>query len=115
AALDEQIPYGRSDRATGPLAAWQHAGDLEVRIPGGRMPDAAEAAVAGGDLGLQYGTRVVTQQQIDVADNAGADRGRPVAAARAHRGDAVGELDFAHGAERFRSVCAIHRAAIDVD
>src|SRR5206468_8696961 len=46
---------------------------------------------------------------------AGADRGRTIAAAGAHRSDAIGELDFADGPERLRSVSAIHRAAIDID
>src|SRR5450756_1955680 len=79
------------------------------------MPDAAEAAIAGGDFGFEYGARGLAEQQIDVADDTGADRGRPVAAARAHRRDAVGELDLADRAERFRPVSTIHRAAVDID
>ena len=55
------------------------------------------------------------EQQIDVADDAGADRGLAVAAARAHRRDAIGELDLADGPERLRPVRAVHRAAIDID
>ena len=31
-----------------------HAGDLRIGIPGGRMPDAAEAAVAGGNFRFQH-------------------------------------------------------------
>ena len=79
------------------------------------MPDAAEAAVAGNDLRLQHRLRAVAEQQIDVADDAGADRGLAVAAARGHRRDAIGELDLADGAERLRAVRAVHRAAIDID
>ena len=79
------------------------------------MPDAAEAAVAGGDLRFEHRPRAVAEQQIDVADDAGADRGGTVAAAGAHRRDAVGEFDFADRAERFRSAGAVHRAAIDID
>ncbi len=79
------------------------------------MADAAEAAVAGGDLGLQHRLCGVAEQQIDVADDAGVDLRLAIAAAGAHRGDAVGELDFAHRAERFRSAGAIHRAAVDID
>ena len=39
------------------------------------MPDAAEAAFAGGDLRFEYGRARFAEQQIDVADDAGADRG----------------------------------------
>ena len=79
------------------------------------MPDAAEAAVAGDDFGFQHRLGAVAEQQIDVADDAGADRGLAVAAAGGHRRDAVGEFDLADRAERFRPVGAVHRAAIDID
>ena len=79
------------------------------------MADAAEAAVAGDDFGFENGARAFAQQQIDVADDAGADRSATVAAACAHRRDAICEFHFADGAERFRTTGAIHRAAIDVD
>ena len=59
------------------------------------MPDAAEAALAGDDFRLQHGLARFAQQQIGVADDAGADRGRSVAAARAHRRHAIGEFDLA--------------------
>jgi hypothetical protein len=36
------------------------------------MPDAAEAAVAGGDFRLENRARGVAQQQIGVTDDAGA-------------------------------------------
>lgn len=79
------------------------------------MPDAAEAAIARRDLGFQHRLGGVSQQKIGVADDTGADRGRAVASAGAHRRDALGELDFADGSECLRSVRAIHRAAIDID
>ena len=79
------------------------------------MPDAAEAAIAGNDLRLQHRLGAVAEQQIDVADDAGADRGLAVAAARGHRRHAIGELDLADGAERLRAVRAVHRAAVDID
>ena len=79
------------------------------------MPDAAEAAVAGDDLRFQHRLRAVAEQQIGVADDAGADLRRAIAAARAHRRDAVGEFDLADRAERFRPAGAVHRAAIDID
>src|SRR4029077_16111866 len=79
------------------------------------MPDAAEATTAGGDLRLEHRFRLIAEQEIDVVDDAGADRGRTVAAARRHRRDAIGELDLADRAERLRPVRAVHRAAIDID
>src|SRR4029079_6649144 len=86
-----------------------------ILVPGRGMPDAAKAAVAGGDLRLQHRLCGVAQQQIGVACDAGADRGRAVGTARAHRGDAVGELDLADGPERLGSVRTVHRAAVDID
>jgi len=59
-----------------------------------RMP---EAAVAGGDFRFENRARGVAQQQIGVADDAGAQRGATVAAARAHRRDAIGKFNFANG------------------
>ena len=79
------------------------------------MPDAAEAAIAGGDFRFQHGPRRLAQQEIDVADDAGADRGRTVAAACAHRSRAIGEFNFAHGAQGLRSAGAVHRAGLDID
>ena len=77
-------------------------------MPRKRPPPAAISASSTG-LGL------IAEQEIDVADDAGADRGRTVAAACRHRRDAIGELDLADRAERLRPVRAIHRAAIDID
>src|SRR5579863_10701566 len=42
-----------------------HARDIGVGIPGGGMPDAAESAMARGDLRLQRGLRALAEQQID--------------------------------------------------
>jgi hypothetical protein len=47
------------------------------------MPDAAEAAASRDDFRFQHRARGVAQQQAGVADDAGADRGGTVAAARA--------------------------------
>ena len=41
--------------------------------------------------------------------------GRAVAAAGAHRRDAIGELDLADRAQRFGPAGAVHRAAVDID
>ena len=79
------------------------------------MADAAEAAVAGSDLRLQHRFRAVAQQQIDVADDTGADQGLAIAAACAHRRSTVGEFDFADRAECLWALRAIHRTGLDID
>ena len=88
---------------------------LGSEVPGGGMANSAEASVAGGDLRLQHRLGAVAEQQVDVADDAGAHRALAIAAARRHRRDAIGELDFADGAERLGSAGAVHRAAVDID
>ena len=92
-----------------------HAGDIGIGVPCRGMPDAAKASASGGDFGFQNLARAVAEQEIDVADDAGADRRRTVAAACAHRRDAVDELDLADRAQRFGSPGAIHRARLDID
>src|SRR5438067_1287560 len=84
-------------------------------IPCRGMPDATKAAVARGNFRLKHGARGLAEQQIGVADDAGADRGETVAAARAHRRRAIGEFNFAKGAQRFRPAGSIHRAGLDID
>src|SRR5438067_9852813 len=79
------------------------------------MADAAEAAVAGSDLRLQHRFRAVAQQQIDVADDTGADQGLAIAAACAHRRSTVGEFDFADRAECLWALRAIRRTGLDID
>ena len=61
------------------------------------MPDTAEAAAAGDDLCLQSRRRAFAEQQIDMADDAGADRGFAVAAARSDGSDAIGEASSPTG------------------
>jgi hypothetical protein len=53
--------------------------------------------------------------QIGEADDAGADPRLPVPAARAHRGDAVGELGLAYRLHRLRPLGAVHRARLHID
>ena len=79
------------------------------------MPDAAEAAIAGGDLGFEHAARAFAQQQIDVADNAGADRGGTVAAARAHSRGPIGEFNLPDGSQRFGPAGTVHGAGLDID
>lgn len=92
-----------------------HAGDIGVGVPGRGVPDAAKAAVAGGDFRFQHRSGSFAEQEIDVADDAGAERGLAVTAAGGHRRNAVGELDLAHRTKCFGPVGAVHRAAIDID
>ena len=89
--------------------------NVSLCVPADRVADAAEAAVAGGDLRLQHARDAVAEPQIGVADNAGAQPALAVAAARAHRRGAVDEFDFADRLHLRRAVGAIHRAAFDKD
>src|SRR6185312_11381711 len=80
------------------------AGDILVGIPGRGMTDAAEAAVAGGDLRFQHGLGAIAERQVDVADDAVGDQRLAIGAACGHCGGAIDELDLADRAERFRSI-----------
>ena len=46
--------------------------DAGIGVPAGLVADALEAAVAGGDLGVEHRARLRAQAQVDVADDAGA-------------------------------------------
>ena len=76
------------------------------------MPDAAEAAVAGLDFGLEDGLCTVAQHQVDIADDGCTDRRGIVARARS---DAGGKLDFSDRAQFFRSALVVHRVAFDIN
>src|SRR5258705_9288032 len=89
-----------------------HVGDVRVRIPGGRVPDASEAAVAGRDFRLQHRSRAFAEQQIGMADDTGADRGGTIATARAHRRGAVSEFDLPHPAQRLLPAGAVPPACL---
>src|SRR5205814_8399176 len=53
------------------------------------------------DLRFQHALGGIAEQQVGMADDAGVDLRLAIAAACAHRRDAVGELDLAHRAEGF--------------
>src|SRR5262249_41981860 len=91
------------------------AGSDLVGVPGGRMADAAEAAIAGDDLSFKHGLGAVAKEQIDVADDPRTDQGLAIGAACRHRRDAIDELDLADRAERLWTRCAIHRTRLDID
>jgi hypothetical protein len=54
-------------------------------VPGHRMADAAEAAVAGGNLRLQHAGHAVAEAQVGVPDNARTQPALPELSARTHR------------------------------
>ena len=76
------------------------------------MADAAEPVTAGADMSLQNVAGFLAVAQIDVADDAGTDFRRTVAAGGAHRGDAVDEFGLADRAESLRTLGSVHGAAL---
>ena len=87
--------------------------DARIGVPAGLVANALEAAVAGGDLGVEHVARLLAEAQVDMADDAGAGAQVPVEARRAHRRDAVGELGLADAAQLGRTVLAVHRVTVD--
>src|SRR5690348_260327 len=79
------------------------------------MADAAEAAASRSDLSLEHGPCRLAEQQVRVADDTCADQGLAISAARAHRRNAIGELDLADRPKAVRPRSAVHGAAINVD
>ena len=75
------------------------------------MADAAEAPVAGGDLGAQHILHGGAQGQVREAHDAGAGPRLPVTPRRAHRRSAVDELDLAYRGLRRRPAGPVHRGA----
>ena len=86
-----------------------------IRMRRGDEADAAEAAAAGGDLRLQHPLDRRPQRQIGIADDAGANPCPAVAAGRAHRRHAIGELDLADRPHLGRTGGAIHRQPFEID
>jgi hypothetical protein len=79
------------------------------------VSDAAETAVAGGDLRLQHSHDAVAEAQIGMPDDAGAQPALAVAAARGHRCRAIDEFDFADRLYLARAVGAVRRTTFDKD
>ena len=86
-----------------------------VLIPGGDVADAAEAAIAGGDMRLQHVACQRAVAQVDMADNAQRHAGGAEGTALAHRRLADHELGLAHRLEGVRPGGALHGAALDED
>lgn len=75
------------------------------------MAQAAEVSTAGRDLGFEHSRHAITQCQIGMPDDAGADARRPVLPAVAHRADAGAALDLADRLHLQKALGAVHRAA----
>ena len=84
------------------MAVW----DLVAGVPAGGVANAAEAAVAGGDMGGQHRLDRGAERQICEADDAGAGARLAVAAARRHGGGAIDEFGLADDAQLGRPVGA---------
>jgi hypothetical protein len=90
----------------------QPAQDRSVGVPGCHVPDAAEPAVARGELRLKHVADSASEAQLGEADNAGRHPDRAVQPARAHSGDAVDELGFPDRRHLFAGVGPVHRMAL---
>ena len=83
-----------------------------ARVAGRRMPDAAEATVAGGDMGLEHRPGTIAKEKINMADDAGACSRRSIETACAHGGAAIDKFGLADRSVLDRAVCAIHRRGL---
>jgi len=83
-------------------------------ITGRDESNAAEPAAARHDHRLQHLGHAAADHQVGVADDAGADPRLAVAAAGAHRRDAVGELDLADRTQLDGPLGAIHRQPFQI-
>src|SRR3954469_23634963 len=73
---------------------------------------AAKSAAAHRDLGFEHVAHSGAQTEICIADDAGRHTRRAELSARAHRGDAVDELDFTDRLHCLGRVLSIHRLAL---
>ena len=69
--------------------------DRLVRVPRHAVAQAAEASAGRGDLGFEQLAHARADGEVAAADDALGDAAGAVAARRAHRRDAVDELDLA--------------------
>ncbi len=88
-------------------------GDRLAAIPGHAVADAAKPPAADGDLRFQHIAHARTERKIGMADDGLGDPAGAVVARRAHRGDAVDELDLAHRRHLGRAVLAVHCLAFE--
>ena len=79
-------------------------------IPARSVPDPSEPRT-GRSVRVENVADGRAEVQVGVPDDGGASSCRSVAAARAHRRDAVDELRLADGLQRLRPIGAVHRAA----
>jgi hypothetical protein len=86
-----------------------------VRMGCRNEADTSKSPSARNDHRLEHLFDRRSQRQIGIADNSGADLRLPIGAARAHCGDAVGELDLPDRAQLGGTRGAIHREPFQVD
>ena len=79
------------------------------------VTDAAKAIRAGSDVRFEHRPNGVAKGEVSEADDRGRGAHWPVAAAGAHRGDALDEFRFAYGAHLGRAIGAVHGEAFDED
>lgn len=89
--------------------------DRLVLVPRHAVADAAEAPAAGPDLGFQNLAHLGAEGQVGMADDPLGDPARAVPAGRAHRRNAVDELDLADRGHLGRAILAVHRPAFEKD
>ena len=86
-----------------------------VGVRGRDEADPAKPSAAGHDHRLEHRLDPRPEREIGIADDAGADLGLAIGAARRHRRDAVGELDLANRAPLGGAAGAVHRQPFEVD
>ena len=117
-AMRRQAREALPKRRLGQHVRWRRgvrAPDLFARMPRRGVAYAAEAIRARRDVRLQHLVYRRAEQQVRVADDAGAGPHCAVTAACALRGDALHELGLANGPERLPPLGAVHGAALHED
>ena len=89
--------------------------DRVAAVPGHAVADAAKAPAADREFGFQHIAHARADGQVGVADDRLGDAAGAIIARRAHRRDAVDELDLAHRRHLRGAVLAVHRAAFEED
>ena len=84
---------------------------LGAGVPAGGVANTAKAR-AGSGVGIEHVANRRAEVQVCIANDCRAGTAIAVAAARAHRRDAIDELGFAHRPQCLGTVGAVHRAAL---
>lgn len=89
--------------------------DRGVGVPDRSAAYASKAASRRTQMRFENGINSLSELEVRISYDPSADAGRTIAAARAHRGNAVDELRLADRREIGVAVGAIHRVALDED